>query len=63
MVIITKKQNKNKILNITNLPTSTALTTVENEIPNHSKYIATPEFNKLIAENFTARLKHANLVT
>ena len=30
---------------------------------NHDKYIATPEFNKLIAENFAARLKQANLVT
>ena len=30
---------------------------VENKIPNHDKYITTPEFNKLAAENFTARLK------
>ena len=29
----------------------------------HNKYISTPEFNKLIAENFTARLKQANLTT
>ena len=36
---------------------------VENKIPNHDKYITTPEFNKLTAENFTARLKQANLVT
>ena len=49
------------------LVTTTALNTkiseVENKIPNHDKYITTPEFNKLTAENFTARLKQANLVT
>ena len=53
---------KNKIPNITNLATSTtALTAVENKIPDHSKYITTPEFNKLTAENFAARLAQANL--
>ena len=29
----------------------------------HDKYITTPEFNKLTAENFAARLVQANLVT
>ena len=29
----------------------------------HSKYITTPEYNKLTAENFTAGLKQANLAT
>ena len=29
----------------------------------HDKYIATPEFNKLIWESFTARLKQANLAS
>ena len=29
----------------------------------HDKYITTPEFNKLTAENFVARLTQANLVT
>ena len=29
---------------------------VENKIPNHDKYIATPEFNKLKAESSAARL-------
>ena len=29
----------------------------------HNKYIATPEFNKLAAENFAARLMQANLVS
>ena len=30
---------------------------------NHDRYITTPEFNKLTAENFAARLKQADLVT
>ena len=30
---------------------------------NHDKYITTPEFNKLTAENFAARLAQANLIT
>ena len=30
---------------------------------NHGKYITTPEFNKLTAENFAARLVQANLIT
>ena len=29
----------------------------------HDKYITTPEFNKLTAENFAARLIQANLIT
>ena len=29
----------------------------------HDKYIATPEFNKLTSENFTARPKQANLAS
>ena len=48
---------------INNLDITTALTAVENKIPNHSKYITTPKFNKLAAENFTARLKQANVAT
>ena len=31
--------------------------------PNYAKYIITPEFNKLTAEDFKARLKEADLVT
>ena len=42
---------------------NTKISEVENKIPNHGKYITTPEFNKLTAENFTARLKQANLET
>ena len=30
---------------------------------NHDKYIPTPEFSKLAAENFKARLAQANLIT
>ena len=43
----------------------TKISEIENKIPNHEKSITTPEFNKLTnkLENFTARLKQANLVT
>ena len=54
---------KNEILNITNWANTAALTAAENKIPGHSKYITTPEFNTLTAENITARLKQANLST
>ena len=57
---------KSKIPNTSNLVTTTVLITkiseVGNKIPKNDKYITTPEFNKLSAENFTARLKQANLV-
>ena len=48
---------------ITNLATATALTALKNKTPDHRKYITTAEFNKLAAENFTARLKQENLAT
>ena len=35
---------------------------VENKIPDHAKYITTPEFNKLTEQNFAVRLKQANLI-
>ena len=54
---------KNEIPSITNLSTTTALTIVENKIPSHNKYITTPEFYKLTAEDFAAKLKQADLVT
>ena len=54
---------KNEIPSITNLAITTALTAVENKIPDRSECITTPEFNNLTAENFTARLKQANLAT
>ena len=56
-----------KIPDTSGLVTTTVLNTkvneVENKIPNHDKYVTTPEFNKLTAETFTARLMQANLVT
>ena len=58
---------ENKLPDISNLVTTTVLNTKinedENKIPNHDKYITTPEFSKLTAVSFTARLKQANLVT
>ena len=48
---------KNEIPSITNLATTAALAAVENKIPDHSKDIPTPEFNKLTAKKFTLRLK------
>ena len=35
---------------------------VENKIPDHAKYITTPEFNKLTEQNFAVRWKQANLI-
>ena len=52
-----------KISNMTNLATITALTAVGTKIPDACKYITIPEFVKLTAENFTARLKQAILAT
>ena len=56
---------KNNIPNITNLTAvgTAALTAVENKIPNYSKYITTPEVNKLTVECFAARLEQANLAS
>ena len=42
---------------------NTKISEVENKIPNHDKYFTTTELNKLTVENFTARIKQANLVT
>ena len=53
---------KDKIPSINDLATTTAFT-VENKIPNHSKYTTTPESNKLTAEHFNARLRRANLAS
>ena len=58
---------KTKVNNIEkNLVTATLLNTkiseVENKIVDNSKYITTQGFNKLTAENFTARFKEAHLV-
>ena len=44
---------------------NTKISEIEKKTTDHKqgKYITTPEFNKLIGENFAARLKQANLVT
>ena len=47
-----------KIPNITNLATTSAFTTTENDVRDHSKNITTPEFNKFTAETFTARFSN-----
>ena len=54
---------KNKIHNITNLATSTAFTAVKYKTLDHIKCITTPEFDKLTAETFAARLALANLAS
>ena len=58
---------ENKIPEASGLVTTTVFNTkigeVENKIPDHAEYITTPEFNKWTAENFTARLKQADLVS
>ena len=59
---------ENKIPTISTLVKKTDYNTKINEIEkkitdhSHDKYITTPEFNKLTAENFAARLAQANLV-
>ena len=42
---------------------NTKISEVENKIPSHDKYTTMPEFNKLSAESFAARLKQVNLLT
>ena len=58
------------LMNVSNLVKITDYNTKNNEIENkiaadhdHDKYIITQEFNKLTSENFTARLKQANLAS
>ena len=56
---------ENKIANTSSLMTKTVFNTKISEVVNKTldlaKYISTREFNKLRAENFTARLKQADL--
>ena len=61
---------ENKIPDVSSLIKKTAdyntkISEIEKKLTdhNHDKYITTPEFNKLTAETFAARLKQANLVT
>ena len=57
----------NKIPDTSSLVTTTVLNTkireIENKIPDHAKCITTQGINKLTAENFTPRLKEADLVS
>ena len=59
---------ENKILDISSLVKETDYDTKITEIEkklidhNHDNYITIPDFYKLTAQNFTARLAHANLV-
>ena len=61
---------ENKIPNVNNLVKKSAynkkINAIEIKIADHdhsNKYITTPEFNKLTAENFAARLKQTNLAS
>ena len=60
---------ENKIPSVINLVSktdyNTKITKIENKVNNHNhdKYIDTPEFNKLAADVFNARLAQANLIT
>ena len=60
---------ENKIPSVSNLVKKTDYDTKISELEKkltdhkHDKYITTPEFNKLTAENFAARLAQANLIT
>ena len=60
---------ENKIPSISNLVKktnyNTKITDIENKLNNHNhdRYIDTPEFNKLPADVFNARLAQANLIT
>ena len=61
---------ENKIPNISNLVKYADFNTIISEIENkmttdhdRDKYITTQEFNKLTSENFTPKLKQANLAS
>ena len=61
MLFLMLKQMRLKtkyLILLTQIP-NTALTAVENKIPDNSKYITTPEFNMLIVENFAAQAKES----
>ena len=59
---VDKKLPDTRVL-VTTTVLNTKISEVENKTPNHDKYITTPEFNKLTAENFAARLAQANLAS
>ena len=53
------------VFQLKKLTINTNICKIKKEITdhNHDKYVTTPEFNKLTARNFAARLARANLVT
>ena len=59
---------ENKVLNVSNLVKKTDYNTKTNEIAkkitdhSHDKYITTPEFNKLTAENSAPRLEQKQIL-
>ena len=56
-----------KIPDISGFVTTTVLNTkiaeVENEMPDHAKYVTTPEFNKFSGSIFNTKSKQAGLAT
>ena len=54
---------EDKISDLTNLATNTALNAIETKIPDNSKYTTTPEFNKLTAENVALRVAQSELAS
>ena len=64
---LVKKVNAVRTADTSNLVKKTHFNTkfkeVVAKIPAHDKYITTQEFDKLIADNFGARLEEANLAT
>ena len=60
-------ETENKMSGNSSLVTATVLNIkigeVKKKVPDHGKDITTQEFNKVIAEDFAARLKQADLVS
>ena len=67
LVMLLKVKYLVLVTQFTNLVTdyNAKINEIKNKITdhNHDKYITTPEFGKLISENFAARLKQANLAS
>ena len=65
MAVENKTPNISSVVKKKKTGYNTKFTEAENKLTNqnHDKYITTPEFNKLTAKNFAARLKQANLIT
>ena len=48
---------------MTNTALNTKIDEVENKVPDHAKYVSTPEFIKVAGKVFNTKLKEANLAT